>query len=388
MEAEGLEQKVSWLDEQRRRDLSVLEGFQERLAELEADIKSQREQSKDIASDLSRLNTLAARIQEFDDTLHKHRQEVSRQLKAQTELRQDRDQNIEEIRKADQEVVATRLSELKERLEAISSLEESLATRKEEELRITKTVDTLEKQVDDLSARTEDQVRSIATIEDGQNTAGQRLAEAQTDLNVVRQQVEGLKGSNDLIEDRLRRIDTQLAEIEATESEQTKTMEAWRENQSRKLVDFERQWTEWEARFATFEKMAKDLDEKMIQYQETYRNIRQLQSELEKVVERLERRINEVTEMQRLAEDRQKQEWRSFVADDTKRWNTHKLTMEEQWREHNRRHSQIDELLEALSADGEATMRKLAGVQENTEQRLRGLLDIARKWVETEELAE
>ena len=48
---------------------------------------------------------------------------------------------------------------------------------------------------------------------------------------------------------------------------------------------------------------------------------------------KLERRINEVTEMQRLAEDRLRQEWVSFKTDDQKRWTGYSLSSEESFRD-------------------------------------------------------
>ncbi len=231
----------------------------------------------------------------------------------------------------------------------------------------------------------EDQRRRISALEDARNSESSRIAEVQSDINVMRQQVESLKGSDDLMEDRLRRMETKISELESSEAEQSKAMEAWRENQSRKLVDFERQWSEWEDRFVKFEKTAAELDERMIQYEETYRNTKQLQDELKKMVERLERRINEITEMQRLAEDRQKQELRSFVADDTKRWNTYKLTSEEQWREHDRIHNRLEDQLEKLASSSEGHSTQLQELQETTAKRLRDLLDVARQWVQDDE---
>ena len=41
--------------------------------------------------------------------------------------------------------------------------------------------------------------------------------------------------------------------------------------------------------------------------------------------QRFDRRLNEITEMQRLVEERFRQEWVSFKADDQKRWTNYTL---------------------------------------------------------------
>ncbi|MFP3853880.1 MAG: hypothetical protein ACLFWD_06260, partial [Anaerolineales bacterium] len=166
MEAENLEQKVSWLDEQRRRDLSILEGLEQRVSELESQIASQREQTKDVSADLSRLSTLASRIEEFDTTLHKHRQEVSRLLRNQSELREERDEQLEGLRKADQESVSGRIAEMHEQIQALRPIEEAVENRKQEEIRLSRELDGIVKSVDDLSERFQDQKRAISSLEE------------------------------------------------------------------------------------------------------------------------------------------------------------------------------------------------------------------------------
>jgi hypothetical protein len=47
------------------------------------------------------------------------------------------------------------------------------------------------------------------------------------------------------------------------------------------------------------------------------------------MAQKFERRINEITEMQRLAEDRFRQEWVTFKADDQKRWTSYTISQDE-----------------------------------------------------------
>jgi SMC interacting uncharacterized protein involved in chromosome segregation len=60
-------------------------------------------------------------------------------------------------------------------------------------------------------------------------------------------------------------------------------------------------------------------------------------------MQRVERRINEVAEIQRLAEERFRQEWTTFKADDQKRWTNYTLSLDEQRSEISRRFERISE---------------------------------------------
>jgi hypothetical protein len=71
-------------------------------------------------------------------------------------------------------------------------------------------------------------------------------------------------------------------------------------------------------------------------WSESARVMKKNVQEFEKVAERVDRRFNEVSEMQRLSEERFRHEWEDFQQDDQKRFRQFTLTNEEAWRENNR----------------------------------------------------
>lgn len=382
MESDQVEQKLSWLDDQRRKDLSRLGSFDDRLSQLEDAVKSQAKQIEQAGGEMARLSTLAARISEFDESLHAHRKEVSRQLKETEQRREDRLKSQDDLRKSDLDALSTRITELRKQVDDFSGFEKSLEVRREEELKLNRQMDALEKRLVDLEDRARDQLHTMSSLAESSKADAKRLGEVQTDISAMRTRVEATQGSIDLLEDRARRNETQLAELSVNEAERREALDAWMESQSRKLVDFEREWSGWEERFGAFEDQAELLEERMVQYEETFRNTKQLQANLEKVIERLERRINEISEMQRLAQDRFQQEWTTFQADDQKRWSTHKLTQDEQWREHERTHERIGEQLDSLRLDAERAKRELEEIVEGVDRRVRGLLALASEWAQ------
>jgi hypothetical protein len=105
--------------------------------------------------------------------------------------------------------------------------------------------------------------------------------------------------------------------------------------------------------------------------------------DLDKVIEKLERRISEISEMQRFNEERIKQEWTSYQADEQKRWNTHKLTNDELWRDHGRIHeklsNEMSDINERLS-DGISALEEIA---EGSYQRIMDLFATVSEWAES-----
>jgi hypothetical protein len=76
--------------------------------------------------------------------------------------------------------------------------------------------------------------------------------------------------------------------------------------------------------------------ERFESWAEAYRDMKKIIDDFERIGDRLERRINEVAEMQRLSEDRFRQEWNDWRADDQKRWKQFTLSNDEVWRQHDR----------------------------------------------------
>lgn len=386
METGQIEKKVTWLDEQRRKDLEALEQVTESIGRLEKETSSQEAKLKEFSSEVARLSALATRINQFDDALHKHRQEFSRHLDELEARRTERDKNLDEIRRSDLEDLSKSIQELAGRLDPVESLRSEMDVRRDEEIRLTRDIDGLKKKIEALGDRADDQLRAITSVEETRKLESRRVIDLQTETSGLREKIDQVHGSIDGVEDRVRRLETRLAELISAEGDRRDLMTSWVENQERRLVDFERGWKDWEGRFAAFEARATELDEKMRSYEETYRNIKQLRGELEEVIGRLDRRINEITEIQRLSEDRTKQELTTFKADDQKRWNNYKLSTDEQWRGHNREHESINEELVRLASELTESQTVLRDIREVSDQRLSEMLALLRDWAQEVEV--
>jgi hypothetical protein len=88
----------------------------------------------------------------------------------------------------------------------------------------------------------------------------------------------------------------------------------------------------------------------------------------------VERRINEITEMQRLAEERFRQEWTTFKVDDQKRWTNYTLTTEEQRSEIQRQHEKLSDRTTNIEDTIQEIQDLLQQMNEHTEKALQSLL--------------
>lgn len=381
MDEQQVEKRFKWIEEERRKDQAEIKRALDKIKDVETLLETQNEQLKELTGEMTRLAALATRIHQMDETLSKHRIEVSKQLEVAEERRTTKEQQNEELRKADQRTAASTLDDIRTELRKLTQIEQTLENRREEELRISKVLGKLELEVENLSNKNDDFDRSVAGFEDGRAQDNRRLVEAENELENLRKGLDRTRGDLEVVDDRARRNEIRNAELAASEKERIDGQHAWIENQGMKMVEFDQEWQNWEKRFNFIEELAADFDERMKMYEDTYRSLLQMKAELDKVIEKLERRISEVSEMHRLAEDRNKKDWSTFQADDMKRWNTFKLSSDEQWREHDRRHEKLQEDLDQLEGDSTRLLQNYESLKETDRLRLSELLSTLREWL-------
>jgi chromosome segregation ATPase len=380
MGPDQLEKRLAWLDENRRNEAESLARLQERVEALEETRGKATSQLKEVASELTRLAALAARINQFDEALAKHRQEVSRHLEQAEKRRSDKEARQEDIRKRDQAATSKELASLRTSFTRIDEAEHSLEARREEEIRLTRTMKDLSERVNELTSREEDQARDLASLEEGRRQDALRVAELQQEFFDLASKVDGLHGSMDASNDRIRRLEVQIADLASAEGERTEGQSVFIEQQSIRMAEFERFLKEWQESIASFESREVRLDEQARVFDQSLRSLKQARADLDAMLERLERRIAEISEIQRLAEDRMRQEWSSFQADDQKRWSGYKLTFDERWREHDRLHDRMSQVIESQGENQVETKDILLDLAAADRQRLMDLLALIREW--------
>ena len=80
MKPEQIEKRLSWLDEQHRKDSETIHRLTERLTAAEENLSKQSRQFQEISSETARLAGMTARIHKVDEAISKHRQDISHQF--------------------------------------------------------------------------------------------------------------------------------------------------------------------------------------------------------------------------------------------------------------------------------------------------------------------
>ena len=161
METEQIDKRVSWLDEQRRKDALEVTRLEELLEALSESARQQSQQLRDLAGEVARIPALEARIRQYDETIAKHRSEILQQLDTQEERRIAREKQLESLRTIDHKKVAEEVDELRIKLKALDRIDEALDVRKREELRISRTMGGIETKINQATTASESEQRAV-----------------------------------------------------------------------------------------------------------------------------------------------------------------------------------------------------------------------------------
>jgi hypothetical protein len=151
----------------------------------------------------------------------------------------------------------------------------------------------------------------------------------QGEVTSARKRQEEVRAKSEIQAEELRRLETRLNELLANETERKQAQVNFIETQSILQVERDRLWKEWETSLESMTANSSLMERRLQDWEVAQRSVKRAQETYDDLVQKFERRINEISEMQRLAEDRFRQEWVTFKADEQKRWASFTLTQEE-----------------------------------------------------------
>jgi prefoldin subunit 5 len=197
----------------------------------------------------------------------------------------------------------------------------------------------------------------------------------------MRKRIEEAKAKADLNADSWKNMDNRIKELMLSETERKAAQNAFIDQQALAHRDRERIYKEWKERFDSIKLQTETFDSQVQSLEEMLRNAKRAQENYNELNTKLERRISEVTEMQRLSEDRLRQEWVTFKADDQKRWTGYTLSQDEGSRDVRRALQKLEERLPPLDESIQVLQDQLQQTTDTTEQQLQELMNVAHEWL-------
>lgn len=351
MENDQILKRLEWLDEERRKDKAQIADLESRLNTLAQNVSGQPKQINSLANELNQIPVIMSRLDKFDGVIAQTKVEFAKLIEMTEKRREDYNRELEKSRRNDIEVINRSINELKRVGDPVPDLKKSIQARVDEDLKLARMIDDVRGLILQNQRSEEEFKRSQRMMDDIQRQDSKRLTDLQSEVGALRKRLDEFRGKLEITGDSIRKVELRSNEVYAAEAERRQAQNAFIEKQNVLMVEQERAWQEWADHFEGIDRQSQEIDAQLAAMAETTKSLKIAQESFEDVTERFERRVNEITEMQRLVEERFRQEWVTFKADEQKRWTNMVLTQEDLQREQTRQVEKQGDRLAVLEDD-------------------------------------
>jgi chromosome segregation ATPase len=365
MNVEQIEKQLEWLEKERRADKQVISSLKKQIASLEEKLEQANKDIQALETEQAKFGVRLTKMDSYDDALAAHRKEVKKEIDAQEKRTKKRESYAKEKYEKQISDLGKEIIRVEQGLTKIPPLRDSIEILKRDTVGRDRAIAELEVSLREIKDKDLDLKQSIQVLEEDQRSDKKRITDVQGEVTAVRKRLEEYRAQYDMAEEARKKMDSRINELLASEDERRDAQRDFIEESSRNKMDVEKSFTEWTKRFAAIEERAETLTTALQTYSEIEVSLRRAQSEFDNIIEQISRRIHEITEMQRLGEDRFRQEWTTFKSDDQKRWVNYTLTQEEQTKESIRRSERLTERLTTME---ELLQDMQDSVEQNSEQ--------------------
>lgn len=380
MEFEQLIKRIDWLEKERQKDKEAISTLKEQIASIETSVNAASKQIKALGKQVTEIGPTASRLDQFENIITKQRTDLKKMIDENEKRNQRREADAAKNYQSQLEHVTKEIAEFKKAI-APAEIKKKFKETTDEIQRLINNIVDLKEQVEDAIKACQAVVQTQKLADEARKQDIKRIADVQGEVTAMRKRVDESREKSTLHADNIRNIENRITELLNNELERKQSQTSFLEQQALAQIDRDRAWKDWREKYENFLKEAETLDTQVQVLDDTLRAARKTQEASAELNTKLERRISEVTEMQRLAEDRLRQEWVAFKADDQKRWTGYTISSEESMRDIRKDIPKLEERLTLLNDVAQVLQDQLHQTTDTTEKQLQEFINITHEWM-------
>ncbi len=321
---------VKWIDEQQRKSRQELAALQQQFVNQGKEMSGVTARVKELENDLGESRAQMARITQMDEVLGKLRAEVVQLIEQADDRRIKSEKEMERLRQVEHDAQARTLGEIKETLASVPRLQEQMEQRRSEDERLASLTGSIGNQISDIQSRLDERVRDVTFLEEARRSDARRIAELHQEIIELQKRLDALQAKNLILEDALRRDEARLEQLQQSELERQQTVDGFLEQG--RLADQRRkqELAQWAEQLEEFTELMAGYAKQWRLFEEQHRASKESTAALQELKQRLEKRQNEVSELQRVETERMRQQWTDFLGE-TDRRHKQQQVEREQW---------------------------------------------------------
>ena len=331
MDTDQLSQMVTWLDEEHRCGRGDISKLQQRIDSQATEIVEQARRIQELEGLLASTQAQLVRFSQVDQAMQQLKNELVLMLQRQEEQRLADQRESERLRGAERESAARGLSEVRKELPRFSRIEEELQQRKAEDQRLSEIVMAVRQQVNNINKDIDERTRSLPFIMEQRTQDNKRIAQLQQETVELFKRSETVSGKLPSLEASIQRVERGVAAVQPVPDQMRNEVANFMEAQ--KLMDVERgrQLANWQQEFEQQRELIAEQQKRLQGFDSHINDSKRILQSLQGFEESIRREQHQVSELQRLAEERQRKELDEFLAEDEKRWKKQTLEWDHRW---------------------------------------------------------
>ncbi len=360
MELTQIEQLVRWLDEERKRDKLLLSALQERVEQQLQVIESQAVEIENLRQDLLTVQNDLRRTDQYPGMIERLRRDLTSQIEGvQSQMSRQLAEKTHMIN-AQLNTLGEKVEEVTKKIRVLPQYEEALKSREAGEMRLQAQLQQFSNAYNDFVKRTEDQLQSVVYIEEQRRGDARRITALEGEINQLRKSQEPLLAKLIWLEDSLRKLPPRIEEAIRIAKSYDPRIEELR------VADFQREqrMKQYAEQAALVDEEVQKLVEQTQKYVSLYAQNKQALEDLGAFRARLDKRQNEIAEMQRLTEERLKRQWETWQATFTREWQKRMVTEEDRWRRQDLATRGVEQQIDEIEEQVKLYYHELVGLWE------------------------
>lgn len=321
-------QTIKWLDEERRKDKATIATLQERVQAQVQKIAQQDTQIQELVSAVANIEGMLRRVEGFDSIVTAHKSELLLQMDQRDEARRKELAESDRLRRIEYEALTDHLHRLDRELQVLPRYDEALTALRAENHRLSEGLQRVTEQASDLSKRSDERVQAVTYLEEQRRADNRRLVEVERDLPGLFKRIEAAAQKLLPLEEAIQKQKTRIDELASQSNKYDKPIEELRVSDFQREQKMKQYLDQGEAVAKELERVREQAQGFIEQQQAAKRYLRNLDT----FQVRIEKRQTEVSEMQRLAEERLRKQWEEWEQDQSqqrKKWET---LVDERWK--------------------------------------------------------
>jgi chromosome segregation ATPase len=348
-----------------------------RIGDLDDKAVNYLEKSRETNNEVSKLRSAIKGLNQFDPALTKLRVDIGRQLEEIEKRNQLNVKMLEKVHNDEVNSINQTLEKTKRELSA--QIDERFKRFSDENIRMATSFKETEKKVEEKINSDDSFKLNMHSLVSEFNQNKKVVDNLTAEFDVFKKRMEEVRFKSDNILDDIRNNESRLNEMVVTENERKQAFIEIIEQQTLIRNERDRIWKDWENQFNDsinlVYKLIPDLQNQQVE-------LRKTKESFEEITQKFERRINELTEMFRLMDEKFRKEWATFKSDLEKRWSGVTLLMEDKQQDLSGELNKINDRILLVEDSTHDMQEVLLLMSKEIQKGMQGLMNMVNGWMD------